>query len=58
MTIRGPGNNFWYQFAAQTCFAQKVFEVALAKERFPRKGAKTQRKPWKRGSALRLCGFA
>jgi hypothetical protein len=30
----------------------------LAKERFPRKGAKTQRKLLKRGSALRLCGFA
>jgi hypothetical protein len=36
-------------------FAQKAFEMALAKERFPRKGAKTQRKPLKRGSALRLC---
>jgi hypothetical protein len=39
-------------------FAQKAFEMALAKERFPRKGAKTQRKPLKRGSALRLCAFA
>jgi hypothetical protein len=39
-------------------FAQKVFEMTLAKERFPRKGAKMQRKPLKLGSALRLCGFA
>jgi hypothetical protein len=39
-------------------FAQKVFEIALAKERFPRKGAKMQRRLLKRGSALRLRGFA
>jgi hypothetical protein len=39
----------------QDGFAQKVFEIALAKERFPRKGAKPQRKLLKRGSALRLC---
>jgi hypothetical protein len=33
-------------------------EICVHKSRFSRKGAKAQRKPWKRGSALRLCAFA